>query len=183
MPVGALVLAGGLAATAAAIDPQDPVDEGSGPRTAERLGSLESARYRYWDVAVDVFADHPLKGVGTGGFRVDWAREGSEWGPARDAHSLYLETAAELGVVGLACLALFLGGSAASARRSLARDRPASVGSAAVAITWAFHAGVDWDWEVPAVTLPALVAAGLLVALGDRDGVPSGGRGGVAGAL
>jgi hypothetical protein len=178
----ALVLAGALAATAAAIEPGEPDDEGSRPRSAERLGSLESARYRYWDVALDVFAKHPLEGAGSSSFRVDWAREGTEWGPANDAHSLYLETAAELGLVGLACLGLFLAGMIGSGRRALIQDRPASVGPAAVAITWAFHAGIDWDWELPAVTLPALVAAGLLVALGDRDGAPSGARGAAAGA-
>jgi hypothetical protein len=178
----ALVLAGALAATAAAIDPGEPGDEGARPRSAERLGSLESARYRYWDVALDVFAEHPLEGAGTAGFRVDWAREGTEWGPAHDAHSLYLETAAELGLVGLACLAMFFAGMIGSARRALVHDRRASVGPVAVAITSAFHAGIDWNWELPAVTLPALVAAGLLVGLGERREAPNGVRDAAAGA-
>jgi O-antigen ligase len=160
----------GLAVPAGAIDPgrtEEP--EGSGPRSTERLASLESQRYRYWDVALDVFAEHPLKGVGAGGFRVEWAREGARWGAARDAHSLYVETAAELGIVGLAFLGMLAAGLLGSARRALAHDAAATVGPAAMAFTWAFHAGIDWDWEVPAVTLPALVAAGLLVALGDGE--------------
>jgi hypothetical protein len=41
--------------------------------------------------------------------------------------------------------------------------------------TWAFHAGVDWDWEMPAVTLAALLFAGALLALADRaaQGAPA----------
>jgi len=170
----AIALAVGLIAAAGAIDPAEPGEEGSRAQSERRLGSLESQRYRYWDVALDVFADHPLKGTGAGGFRVEWGREGAaEWGFAQDAHSLYLETAAELGLVGLAFLGLFLAGMAASARRALVQHRQASVGPAAVVCTWAFHAAIDWDWEVPAVTLPALVAVGLLLALGDRDVRPS----------
>jgi O-Antigen ligase len=164
----AVGLAVGLVAAAGAIDPAEP--GGDRPRGTQRLGSLESERYRYWDVAVDVFVDHPVDGTGTGGFRVEWGREGAATGFAQDAHSLYLETAAELGLMGLAFLGLFLAGLAASAGRALTRHRLASVGPVAVVCTWAFHAAVDWDWEVPAVTLPALVAAGFLLALGDRDG-------------
>ena len=38
------------------------------------------------------------------------------------------------------------------------------------------HCGVDWDWEMPALTLVALVLAGLLIAAGDegRTGADAG---------
>jgi len=75
----------------------------------------------------------------------------------RDAHSLYLETAAELGLVGLLALALFLGGIAAAARRG----PPTLV---AVLVAFALHAGLDWDWELPALTLTALLVAAKLLA-------------------
>ncbi len=29
-----------------------------------------------------------------------------------------------------------------------------------MALAWALHAGIDWDWEMPAVTLPIFVLAG-----------------------
>jgi hypothetical protein len=168
-----LVAAAGLvvvvAATAAAIGSSRAVpDEGGGTRTERRLDSLESPRYRYWDVAVRAFAEHPVRGLGSAGFRVEWRREPGS-APARDAHSLYLETAAELGVVGLALLGLFVAGLLASTRRAVARRPAASAGPAAVLAAWAFHAGLDWDWELPAVTLPALVCAGLLVALAEPE--------------
>ena len=66
------------------------------------------------------FAEHPLAGVGSGGFRVEWLRERPFKEPAEDAHSIYLETAAELGLLGLAALALLFGGVTACAGRSLA---------------------------------------------------------------
>jgi O-Antigen ligase len=144
----------------------------SQPESAQRLRSVQSDRYRYWHVALDSFVAHPLNGVGTAGFRVEWLREGGAANNVRDAHSLYLETAAELGLVGLGLLALLLGGVVASARRALAFDRTASLGPVAVLAAWAFHAGLDWDWELPAVTLPALACAGLVIALGDGHGQP-----------
>ena len=85
----------------------------SAPRGANpaRLGSIDTNRYRYWEVALDTFADHPLRGTGSGGFAVEWLKLSDRPDAARDAHSLYLETAAELGVVGVALLLLFLGAS------------------------------------------------------------------------
>jgi hypothetical protein len=135
-----------------------------------RLASVESPRYRYWDVALHSFADHPVRGVGTAGFRVEWLREGDRGSPARDAHSLYIETAAELGIIGLTLLAALALGLVVSTRRALGRHRAAAVGPAAALFAVAFHAGFDWDWELPAVTLPGLVVAGLLLAAGDERG-------------
>ncbi|MCW2970555.1 MAG: O-antigen polymerase, partial [Solirubrobacterales bacterium] len=40
----------------------------------------------------------------------------------------------------------------------------------AAGVVWALHAGVDWDWEMPVVTLPFFAAAGL--ALGPRAREP-----------
>jgi hypothetical protein len=70
-------------------------------------------------------------------------------------------------VVGLALLALVLGGVALAARAALRRDAVLAAGWCAATATWAIHAGLDWDWEMPAVTLVALVLAGALIAAGD----------------
>ena len=75
---------------------------------AQRLASVQSNRYAYWKVAVASFADHPLQGEGSGSFRAIWLREREFREVIRDAHSLYLETAAELGLVGLLSLALLV---------------------------------------------------------------------------
>lgn len=130
----------------------------------ERLASLDSRRYSYWRVAIAGFADNPLVGVGSGGFLPEWRRERDIAEGARDAHSLYVETALELGVAGLAALAVFMGGLALSARRALAGGLRAAPGLAAVLAAWALQSGLDWLWEMPGVTLPALVAAATLLA-------------------
>jgi hypothetical protein len=139
---------------------------------AARLASVQSNRYAYWKVAAGTFADHPLRGVGAGGFRVEWLRERPFRESVRDAHSLYLETAAELGLVGLAALALLLGGVVAAARRggAVLAAPTAALGA------WALHAGVDWDWEMPALTLVAVVLAGLVLATSPGPAAAPGAR-------
>ena len=140
-----------------------------GAQTA-RLSSLDSMRYEYWRVALETFADHPLAGTGSGGFRVEWLRERPERDAAGDAHSLYLETLAELGLAGAVALIAMLAGLALSARRALVAEPAATLGLVAMLGTYLVHAALDWDWEMPAVTLPALAAAAAIVATADRAG-------------
>lgn len=137
--------------------------------TANRLASTDSNRYAYWRVAVRAWADDPIAGTGSGGFGVVWLRERELDEPVRDAHSLPIETLTELGLVGLLLLLAF--GAAVSAGAVAARRSTAlAAGPAAVALVWAVHASVDWDWEMPAVTIPALAAMAALLALADRAG-------------
>jgi hypothetical protein len=131
-------------------------------RTAH-LVSLKSMRYDYWRTGVAAFADRPLIGVGLGGYSVVWLRDRPVAAGALDAHSLPLETAVELGIVGLLALFAFLAGVGLAARRAL-RERELLAGAAAATSAWALQAALDWHWEMPAVTLPALVAAGALIA-------------------
>jgi hypothetical protein len=141
--------------------------------TPSRLVSVESNRYSYWKVALDVFAEHPLAGTGSGGFRVEWLKRRDVDESVVDAHSLVVETATELGIVGLGFLGLMLGGVAACARRAYRLAPEASAGAAAVAAAWMTHSLLDWDWEMPAVTLMAIVCAGALIALADRGAAVS----------
>jgi hypothetical protein len=124
---------------------------------AERLGSVDSNRYRYWQVALESWADRPLIGLGSGGFRAAWLKERDRVDQSADAHSLYIETAAELGIVGLGLLALFFGGVAWGLVRLYRSEAAAAAGPAAALAAWAIHAGLDWDWEMPALTLMALL--------------------------
>jgi O-antigen ligase len=159
----ALVLAGTLAATVSV----ERAPGGADPRAgAGRLASVQSNRYAYWKVAATAFADRPLQGEGAGSFRATWLRERDFLESVRDAHSLYLETAAELGLGGLLALAVLIGGCAVAAVRA----GPALPGAAAALAAFALHAGIDWDWEMPALTLVALALAGRLIAAGEPGG-------------
>jgi hypothetical protein len=156
------LLAATIGATALEGEPQ-----GTSPQettSAERFGSIDSNRYRYWRVAAESWADHPLIGLGSGGFLVEWRKQRDRVDESADAHSLYVETAAELGVVGLGMLLLFLGGVGASAVRLYRSDPAAATGLTAGLAAWAIHAGLDWNWEMPAVTLLALLLAAAVVA-------------------
>jgi hypothetical protein len=136
--------------------------------TPSRLVSVDSNRYKYWKVALEVFAEHPLAGRGSGSFRVEWLKRREVDESVVDAHSLVVETAAELGLVGLLFLGLLLGGVAAAARQAYRVAPDASTGAIAVAAAWMTHSLLDWDWEMPAVTLAAIVCAGALIAAADR---------------
>jgi O-antigen ligase len=156
-----------LAATIAAMVSTERVPGRDEPEAGpQRLASVQSNRYAYWKVAVEAFADQPLTGEGSGGFRTAWLREREFRESVRDAHSLYLETAAELGLIGLAALAVLLAGCGLAAVRA----GPAAAGSVAAFAAFALHAGIDWDWELPALTLVALALAGSLMASPSREG-------------
>jgi hypothetical protein len=136
--------------------------------SAARYTTLSSDRYEYWRVALDDFRAEPLRGVGAGGWQVDWLRLRRNGGFARDAHSLELQTLAELGLVGLALLLLFLGGLVVAARRANARAPALAAGPVAALVVYLAHSPLDWDWQLPALTLVAVVLAGLVLALSDE---------------
>jgi len=169
--VAAVLVAAMLAvpvAVAAGQDAPSTNDPRFGTSTS-RLASADSPRYEYWKVALRAFGDAPLKGSGAGGFAVDWLRERPVARPARDAHSLEIETLAELGVVGGALLALLGAGIVLATRRAGRRDAGFVAGPAAALAAYAFHASIDWDWEMPALTLVGVALAGFLLAASGRD--------------
>ena len=131
---------------------------------ATRLVSLRSNRYDYWDVALRAFSREPLHGVGAGNWQVYWLRWRSIQEFASDAHSLPLQTLAELGIVGAVALAAFLLGVLDAARRLVAAAPRVAAGPVAGCVVYLAHAPLDWDWQMPAVTLVAIALAGLLLA-------------------
>ena len=139
-----------------------PTLAGGGP--ARLLTLSGSSRVDYWRVAAHDAADHPLLGSGAGSYRRYWYRHRSVEQPARDAHSLYLETLAELGPLGLALLLTVLGAPIVAGLRARDALTPAGLGPF---VAYAAHAGQDWDWEMPAVTIAAIVC-GLTLLLSAR---------------
>jgi O-antigen ligase len=129
----------------------------------ERFSSLSGAyRSDMWAAALDEWRAHPVAGGGAGSFERWWLQHRDIDYTVEDAHSLYLETLAETGVVGLLLLAVAIGAPFAAAGRVRAHPLPA-VALAAYA-AFLVHAALDWDWEVPALTLTALLAAAIALA-------------------
>ena len=103
-------------------------------------------------------------GNGAGTYALLWARDRPTGNNAADGHSLALETAAELGLVGaalVACLVLVLLGVLIVRAW---REGGGAAAAAGVAVMWTAHAAIDWGWEMPVVTVPALALGGVGVA-------------------
>jgi len=130
----------------------------------DRLFSFSgNGRAELWKVAWSDYKRHPWLGSGPGTYEQEWDRYRSLTLNVRDAHNLYLEQLAEVGPFGLALLLLALATPLAFAVR--ARGAPLAGAALAAYVAFLVHAAVDWDWEVTAVTLAALLCAIALLAL------------------
>lgn len=162
----AVILVGGFLVVASGSGTKD-----GQPRVGadtRRLASFESNRYEYWKVAGGMFAGAPLLGEGAGSFRVVWRQERKIDDPALDAHSIVVETVAELGLLGLLALLAFAGGSGWAAVSLVRRRRTEAVGAAAALSALALHSAVDWDWEMPALALVGVLLVAAVVAALDE---------------
>jgi hypothetical protein len=128
----------------------------------KRLFSFSgNGRVDLWRAARAEYVAHRLTGGGAGTFERTWQARSEGGFKARDAHSLYVETLAELGPFGLALLVAFLlvpvGAALAGRRKAFL---PALLAAYAAFLV---HAGVDWDWEVSGATLTALLVGSVAV--------------------
>jgi cytochrome c-type biogenesis protein CcmH/NrfG len=129
-----------------------------------RLFSLGlGQRIPQWKVAWHEYKGHPWLGTGLGSYERYWNEYRPEEFQVKNVHNLYLETLAELGPLGLALLAGALVTPLIAAVR--ARKRTLVPAAAGAYVAFLAHAAVDWDWQMPAVTLAALFCGvGLLAA-------------------
>jgi hypothetical protein len=128
-------------------------------QASERVFDLSGRnRADYWSVAWHSYEDDPLLGAGAGTYARTWLRERPVPQPVTDAHSLYLETLAELGPIGLALLLTALAAPFAGYRSPWA---PATLGPYAAFLA---HAAQDWDWELAAVTVAGLLCGTAAIA-------------------
>jgi len=147
------VLAAALAQPLAARFAAPAPDE----RDARRLLDVSGhGRGELWRSAWEQGLDRPVAGQGAGTWARGYVGETGPLAAPANAHSLPLETFAELGLVGIALLASFFVLVARGARREPV--------AAAVVAAWTVQATADWVWQLPAATLPMLFAAGTLTA-------------------
>jgi tetratricopeptide (TPR) repeat protein len=131
------------------------------------LSANSSGRWQYWEAAIDQFESRPLAGRGAGSYEAWWAEHASFSRFIRDAHSLYLETLGELGLVGALILLALFGTAAVVATQRLRGapegDRTTIAALAAVFVAFALAASIDWMWELTVVGLIGIACLGLLV--------------------
>ena len=152
-----------------------------------RLGTTASSRSRYWRAAAEVFEDHPVAGAGAGAFAVTNLRYRESANVSRHAHGYFVQTLADLGLVGLFVSLIALGAWLFAALRAIGATPRSSIGQRFllgdrrvnldrapmwteeriavtalffVALAYGLQAAADWTWFVPAPTAMALMAAG-----------------------
>jgi hypothetical protein len=110
-------------------------------------------RADYWRVAVREARSNPVLGSGAGTFSNWWVKDRPVPQSTLEAHSLYLETPAELGPLGLAFLLAAFAAPLAAAVRS---RQPALAGAL---VAYDVAVAVVCHWELAGVSAPAVLIA------------------------
>ncbi len=137
-----------------------------------RFRSLETTRYDYWRVSLNVWRAHPVAGVGQDNFAEAYLKarrvvaEEPRW-----VHSLPLRLLTHTGLVGAIVFLVFLVAGILAAIRGWRScgdgAHRAAVGALLVpAVVWLAHGSVDWLWEYPALSATSLALAGAALATG-----------------
>jgi len=141
------------------------------PKSSNTYGRLLSVagshRYQYWQVAVHAFKTSPWKGIGPGTFQFYWSQHQRLGEFVRNAHSLWFETLAETGIVGLVLIAGFFGfvlvaGATRCSRLPGEFRLPVATAVAGVAAFCA-AAAFDWVWQIGVIPLIALLLVAVAV--------------------
>ncbi|MES1193385.1 MAG: O-antigen ligase family protein, partial [Solirubrobacterales bacterium] len=142
---------------------------GSGSRLTSGLGSN---RYDFYRVGLDVFADHPIVGIGADNFFQDYLQRGESNETPRNPHNLALRTLAQTGIVGALLLLTAFGAALAAGWRAMRDPDPLSAAVAGGAVLaflyWVVHGMTDWFWEWAGLGAPAFALLGLACALAPR---------------
>ena len=136
---------------------------------ARHFSDLHGAgRADFFRVASDSFGAEPLGGIGAGSYEFAWERRRSIKQPVHDAHSLYLEAFAELGLIGglltLGLVGTLLWTGFAAWRSATGPRRDLYAALFAVLAAYAVGAALDWFWEIAGLTAVFFLVAGALVA-------------------
>jgi hypothetical protein len=149
-------------------DFKNPVTTVSGGSVA-RFGSTSGeGRYQYWVAGIDSAKPHVLTGSGPGTFQLDWLPRAHVGGYVENAHSLYVETYTELGLVGLVVLVAFFVAALVAVARVVARssyeERTRAAAIAAAIVAFLIGAGFDWLWQMPVLPAAVLLLLGAALA-------------------
>ncbi len=153
--------------------PPPIVEAPSGFVQKHLLSGNGSGRWQFWSAAVSEFRSRPVAGRGAGSYEAWWTRHQPFYYPARNAHSLWLQTLGELGILGFAALASAFAialGAGFARMRALRGESRAVIGAlTATFIAWIVGAALDWIWELTAV---GLIGVACLAVLTGRASAP-----------
>jgi O-antigen ligase len=150
--------------------PTDP-----GVTGVQRFDSASgNGRYQLWQAAVHANATNPVIGIGPGTYEYYYTQHRTFPLSVVNAHSLYLESLAELGIVGLILIIGVLGAPLVVGTTKVLRTRgdpdTSALLAAAVAALAAFAvaAAVDWVWQLPVIVAAFLIVAAAVLGGGRR---------------
>jgi O-antigen ligase/polysaccharide polymerase Wzy-like membrane protein len=127
-----------------------------------------SGRGEFWRVALDAFDEKPILGHGAGTYRFSWHLLRHNSVTNIDAHSLYLQPLAELGLVGgllvLAMMGTLLWTGVMAWRGAWGRQRDLYAALLGAALAFAVCAAIDWFWSIATMGAIFFLATGVLVA-------------------
>jgi len=135
---------------------------GYGSGLAERLQATGSARLDYWNAAIKMIRDNPLRGWGSSGFThnyLNYCRPGAE--ETRLAHNALLNIWTDYGLGGFAGLIIAFSLPLLMGVWHIAKDRPFNWISSACFVAvlgFVLHCQFDFDFHIPGIVLPALTA-------------------------
>jgi len=139
-------------------------------RVSSHFAAVGSGRYDFWRVSLKALSGHPIGGLGQGNFADYYVVHRRTAEEPSSPHSLEMALLAETGLVGFGLLAVVLVASITGALRARRTGPDLSRGLAAAAllplVVWLIHGSVDWFWEMPALTGPALAFLAIACALG-----------------
>ncbi len=149
------------------------------PRTSTASSHFASAagnhRYDFWRVAAHQFAQSPLLGRGVDNFAADYVRLRRSTEQPTFPHSLEARLLGGTGLVGFLLFAAFAAAGAAlciKAARSSGDWALVGLAAAIMFAYWLVHGSVDWLWEFPALSGPAVAAVGCCAGIEARDSAP-----------
>ncbi|MGZ4225490.1 MAG: O-antigen ligase family protein [Solirubrobacteraceae bacterium] len=144
---------------------------------ASHFASTGSQREDAWRVALDAFAAHPIGGLGQDNFSDYYTVHGRTGIELAWVHSWELRLLAHTGIVGFLALIAFLAAAVVAAlrRRAPRGSLPGALAGIALLplIVWLIHGSVDWFWEMPALSAPALGFLAMAGALTEDQAVGS----------
>jgi hypothetical protein len=182
LTVGLLLLdqkPGGLAGSVNRAWTQFSSDKGIGKTSSTRFDEASlNQRVSIWKVALTAFRTNPLHGIGAQNFEDYFYQHRSNLLRVTQPHSQPLQLLAELGIPGaLLWLVFAIWGVARGAisrfRTQRRTDQALMAAVITAALGWFIHSSVDWLWQLTAVSLPAMLLFGAVVAVGPSGDDPA----------
>ncbi len=147
-----------------------------------RFTSMSAAnRIALWKIAWATFREHPLTGTGGDTYQVVYQEKSFEGvraaqSPVLHPHSMWMSLLSDTGIFALLAFGAFCVGSLALAcynafsKTKSRTSRALIAGSAAAATAYLVSSSIDWNWYIPASTLPFFALAAVATGATQRRG-------------